>query len=408
MAEVSMRLAGESAKPMARKVSFTVDSLNRASCPPGKDRAYVYDTRTPGLCLMATETGSKAFYYLKKVAGRTQRVRLGRFPEISIEQARKLATTTSAKLAEGIDVQAEKRRVRIEPTIKGLFDYYFEHSKQHKKERSWQDDEKQYKRYLTSWQGRRLSQIQHGDVKALHAKIGTDHGHYAANRLLAMLHTMFNVAAEIGYATTNPAHGVKKYREQSRARFVGGDELPRLIASIQQEAGDFPDFFLLAMWTGARRSNLQAMAWSEVNMTAKTWTIPGIKAKAHEPIIVPLAEPAMEILTARLMARRDDNPWVFPSRGKSGHLEEPKLAWKRILERAGISDLRIHDLRRTMGSWQAATGASLSLIGKSLGHRNVATTAIYARLNIDPVRESVNKATEAMQAAVEAAKQKSE
>src|SRR6185503_15245564 len=91
--------------------------------------------------------------------------------------------------------------------------------------------------------------------------------------------------------------------------------------------------------------------------------------------------------------------YVFPGSGKSGHLEEPKKGWQRILTRAGIADLRIHDLRRTLGSWQAKQGASLTIIGKSLNHKNQNTTAIYARLDLDPVRDSVNAATTAMLAA---------
>jgi len=80
-------------------------------------------------------------------------------------------------------------------------------------------------------------------------------------------------------------------------------------------------------------------------------------------------------------------------------LAEPKKAWKRVLASASIDDLRIHDLRRTLGSWQAKTGASLVIIGKSLNHRNQNTTAIYARLDLDPVRDSVNTATSAIMAA---------
>lgn len=104
----------------------------------------------------------------------------------------------------------------------------------------------------------------------------------------------------------------------------------------------------------------------------------------------------MDILKSR-QASENPSPFVFPSStSASGHLEEPKRGWQRIIERANIKDLRIHDLRRSLGSWQASTGASLSIIGKSLGHKNVATTAIYARLNLDPVRESVETATAAM------------
>ena len=98
-----------------------------------------------------------------------------------------------------------------------------------------------------------------------------------------------------------------------------------------------------------------------------------------------------------LRERQDCDPvWVFPGTGVTGHLVEPKKAWKRVLERAGIADLRIHDLRRTLGSWQAKTGASLVIVGKSLNHKSPSTTAIYARLDLDPIRASVERATGAM------------
>ncbi len=88
--------------------------------------------------------------------------------------------------------------------------------------------------------------------------------------------------------------------------------------------------------------------------------------------------------------------FVFPGTGKSGHLVEPKKGWIRIKERAGIKDLRLHDLRRSLGSWQAITGSSLVIIGKTLAHKDQKTTAIYAQLDNDPVRESLQKATEAI------------
>jgi integrase len=103
---------------------------------------------------------------------------------------------------------------------------------------------------------------------------------------------------------------------------------------------------------------------------------------------------AIEMLKIRKSNR--SSFFVFPGNGRTGHLIEPKTGWRRILERAGIKDLRIHDLRRTLGSWQAITGSSLPIIGKSLNHKNASTTQIYARLNLDPVRESVQKATVAM------------
>jgi len=101
----------------------------------------------------------------------------------------------------------------------------------------------------------------------------------------------------------------------------------------------------------------------------------------------------LAILRARVGC---DPAWVFPGNGRTGHLVEPTKAWWRVLAKAGIDDLRIHDLRRTLGSWQAKTGATLAIIGKSLNHKSVAATAIYARLDLDPVRESMDRGTGAM------------
>ncbi len=92
----------------------------------------------------------------------------------------------------------------------------------------------------------------------------------------------------------------------------------------------------------------------------------------------------------------DSKSWVFKGTGATGHLVEPKTWWKRVLERASIKDLRLHDLRRTFGSYQAGAGANSYIIGRSLGHKSTQSTAIYARLNIDPVRDSVEKAAKAM------------
>jgi integrase len=138
------------------------------------------------------------------------------------------------------------------------------------------------------------------------------------------------------------------------------------------------------------------MQWKDVNLKRGEWHIK--ETKNGIPQTVTLSPEVQAILSNKIRNTKPSEPmtFVFPGSGKSGHLIEPKKGWKRILERAGIEDLRIHDLRRTLGSWQAKTGASLVTIGKSLNHKNQNTTAIYARLDLDPVRESVNTAISAM------------
>jgi integrase len=187
--------------------------------------------------------------------------------------------------------------------------------------------------------------------------------------------------------------GIRKFPEKSRDRFLQASELPRFFKALNEEPNEtLRDYIFISLLTGARRSNVLSMRWNELNLEQGTWKIP--RTKTGDSQTVTLTTEAIEILKAR--KKETSSVFVFPGSGRTGHLVEPKTGWRRILERAGIKDLRIHDLRRTLGSWQAITGSSLPIIGKSLNHKNASTTQIYARLNLDPVRESVQKATVAM------------
>ena len=168
----------------------------------------------------------------------------------------------------------------------------------------------------------------------------------------------------------------------------------RFFAALAELPNDTTrDFFTLALLTGARRDNVCSMAWADIDLEGASWRI--AKTKNGTPQNVTLSPEAVAILKTRKDAA-NGSPFVFPGVGKTGHLVEPKTAWERLLKTAGIEGLRIHDLRRTLGSWQARTGASLLVIGKSLNHKTHQATAIYARLDQDPVRQSVNTATAAM------------
>lgn len=138
------------------------------------------------------------------------------------------------------------------------------------------------------------------------------------------------------------------------------------------------------------------MRWDEIDLGNAIWHIPAGKAKAKKPITVALSPPALVIVRGRRQEIPIDCLWVFPGSGAEGRLVEPKKAWRRILNNSKIENLHMHDLRRSLGSWQAALGASLSVIGKSLGHADLKSTQIYARLQLDPVRESVTRAGQAM------------
>jgi integrase len=194
-----------------------------------------------------------------------------------------------------------------------------------------------------------------------------------------------------GWEGINPTIGITKFKEQKRDRFILKDELPRFLEALENEPNrGMRDFFLMCLYTGARKGNVLSMRWEEVDFSINEWRIPD--TKNGDPVRVPLIGKALEILCDRSYLK-ESTPWVFPSGGsKSGHVQEPKKVWKRILERAGLTNLRIHDLRRTCGSYQAIAGTSLAIIGKSLGHKSPQSTAVYARLSNDPVRNSLEAA----------------
>ena len=145
------------------------------------------------------------------------------------------------------------------------------------------------------------------------------------------------------------------------------------------------------------------MKFEDVDLARAVWIIPANDSKNKSPVHVPLVPEAIEILRARLAAA-GDREFVFPGRYGKGPLVEIRKPIVAVFKAAGFKakDIRLHDLRRTFGSWQAIGGSSELLIGKSLGHRSTASTAVYARLTLDPVRKSVERATNAMREVVNA------
>lgn len=367
--------------------NFTIAYLN--SLPPAENgkRYVVHDSKCNGLSLRITEKGVKSFFMQKRIDDRIVKITLGKFPDMKIDQARNQFAIKIADVTEGVNPNIEKRLKRNEITIKFLFDEYMtRYSKIHKK--SWKYDEREIPKFLGQWFNRKITSITNQEVRRLHELTRAENGLYQANRVLERTKALYNKAKEWGYIDYNPADGIKKYREVKRDRFLMGDEMVRFFNSLEQEENLIArSYFYILLFTGARKSNVLAMRWEEIDMYHRMWRIPD--TKNGEPVTVPLIEDAMKVL----MQLPRTSEWVFPSEtSANGHFADPKRPWTRILERANISNLRIHDIRRTLGSYQAITGASLSIIGKSLGHKSVDATQIYARLSTDPVRNSMETA----------------
>ncbi|MBA3756111.1 MAG: tyrosine-type recombinase/integrase [Nitrosomonas sp.] len=379
---------------MKNRFNFTKKDIDALPMPdPGKRDTY-HDTKTTSLQLRITSTGVKTFSVYRRIkSGDPERITLGRFPDMTIEQARREAARIAVDISDGKNPAEIKRGKKAELTFSDLFgDYMARHSKPKKK--TWFEDQAQFRLYLENPLGKKkLSTIDRKSIAHIHSGITKAGYAPTANRVKALLSSVFGWAISAGLCETNPVIGIKSNKENQRDRFLQSDELPRFFKALAEERNStIRDYILISLLTGARRSNVLAMRWQDISFDRHEWRIE--VTKNGIPQTVALSPEAIEILQNRKLS--DNAIFVFPGSGKSGHLEEPKKGWKRLLEHAGINNLRIHDLRRTLGSWQAKTGASLAIIGKSLNHKNQNTTAIYERLDLDPVRDSVNKATSAM------------
>lgn len=381
---------------MIKAINFTKAEINKLPTP-NKGLFYYKDTKEKGLSLYITANRIITFFIRKRINGKDERVLIGSFPEITVENARKKARIIKGQVAQGINPNSKKDEIKQEITFAELFSQFMErYSKKEKK--SWKYDEREVNKFLSHWFKRKVSTITNQEIRLLHEKTRDENGLYQANRLLERIRVIYNKAIEWGYKGDNPTNNINKFKEKSRDRFIQPDELPRFFQALEEEENKVAkDYIYTSLYTGARKGNVLAMKWEQINFTTKQWRISD--PKNGEPLTIPLSDLAINILKRRKIENKKleltkvQYQWVFPSlSSSSGHLADPKKAWKRVLQKADIKDLRLHDIRRTLGSYQAISGASTNIIQKTLGHKSQAATAIYARMNLDPVRQSMDKA----------------
>ena len=405
------------------RINFTIGTLKPLL--KQKKRQTVYDEDTKSLGLLIQPTGRASFFWFRKVQGRPTWKHIAKYSDASIEEARAKAHSFDSELGkwelnnyEGLKPALLGQKPRSRTLNDVLEDYLKVHLQQEAKnpDKAVRICRWQFNRYLSQWKDAKLGQISEDEVRELHQEIGSKHGksgpkngketvtelkhgRYTANRVIGLLRTLFNWAIKQKmWAGANPAAGIKRFKEKKRKRYIGqsADEMPRFFKAVLAEKNvDLRDFLLLALFTGARRSNVLGMRWDQMNLKNATWDIPD--PKNDEPYTVALGAEAVAVLRSRLKDRVKDNPWVFPSdSSKCGHLLDLKRGWYKLRTKAKLPDVRVHDLRRTLGSWQAGSGTSLQIIGKSLGHGSLESTQVYSHLELAPVRAAVEAATAAM------------
>lgn len=379
-------------------LNFTEKALNALPNPEsGASDVIYHDTGCPALCLRVSNGGTKTYFLYKKYNGQPLKITIGRLGDIKLYDARKQAEDMRHMAAHGQKPTNKRQMDLRDITLKDFFEKHYRslYSDVFKKENSRLSDQRIFKNCLGGLGNKKLLSITKFDVELLHKELKQNIGLHTANRMLALVRHMYNMAidwAVVPHTTQNPAAGIKKFPEKSRDRFMNGDEIRRFFAALSSETNEiFRDYVLLSLFLGQRRNNILALRWADIDFD--NGFVYFADTKNNEPLKVPLTTQALALLQD--MQRRKTSDWLLPSpTSASGHYEEPKKSWKALLARAGIENLRLHDLRRTLGSYQAIAGSSLHIIGQSLGHKSSAATQVYARLSIDPVRDSIQRATD--------------
>ena len=387
---------------------------------PGERDTYLWDVDLSGFGLKVTPAGGKVYlvqYRLGGRKGRTRRVTIGRHgspwtPESARNAAKKLLGEAGA----GRDPAEAKQKEKDNITVTQLSDQYLvaapfivlPRKKRPKKPSTLATDRSNIERHIKPLLGRkRVGSLTRLDVEKFQRDVATGKtavdvrtkprgraivrgGEGTAARATAVLGTLFSYAVKERICADNPVRGVTLYKGEDKERFLSAAELAQLgdALSTAQQDGENPfavAAIRLLVLTGARKSEILTLKWEHVDSERGCLRLPDSKTGAK---VIPLGAAALEPLSE--IPRIEGNPYVLPGR-EGRYFVGLQKTWERIRRRAGLEDVRLHDLRHSFASMAVAGGDSLYLVGKVLGHQQARTTERYAHLADDPLRAVADK-----------------
>lgn len=368
------------------------------------DKIYVvWDEELRGFGLRAYPNGRKVYIVKCRIKGQQRFITLGQHGPITADQARAKAYNILSEAKNGRDPARELDQVRKSPTMKELGERFL---KEHVTVRCKASTQAEYRRsvelFINPKLGtRKACDIERKDIAEFHHNLRDIP--YQANRTLGVLSKMFNLAEVWGLRPdhSNPCLHVKKYPEQKRERFLSPEEyitLGETLDAIDMDGSESKSAITairLLMLTGCRLGEIMTLKWDYVDLKARELRLPDSKTGAKK---VHFGETTVDVLKS--VERIDDNPWVITGRKDGARLTDLQHPWRRIRARAGLPELRIHDLRHSYASGALALGEGLPMIGKLLGHTQIQTTARYAHLASDPVKAAAGKVSDTIGKAI--------
>jgi integrase len=371
----------------------------------GGREIVIWDDVLPGFGLRVKPSGRRTYIVqYRNRQGRSRRLTVGVHGRLTPDEARRDARQFLAQSDRGGDPVEERLVERRAVTMAELCMRYLEdYAALHKKRSSAEMDQRMIERFIVPSLGKRkIADVSRADIIKLHRSIRETP--YMANRVLSLVSKMMNLAErwDLRPDGSNPTKHVEKFTEEKRERYLSLAELGRL-GDVLAEAvldGSEPQSAIAAIklliFTGCRRDEILTLRWDEnVDFVGQCLRLQESKTGAK---IVHLGAPALETLQG--IERVEGNPHVIIGKKPGTRLINLRKPWRRITKKAGLDDVRIHDLRHTFASIGAGAGLSLPIIGKMLGHTQARTTQRYAHLSADPIKQATETVSKSIVAAM--------
>ena len=384
---------------MARLNGTTISRRTVEALPAGEREVVFWDHELSGFGVRVYPSGTKVYLVQTRSGGKSRRITIGRHGVLTAEQARRKAAQLIASIKAGEEPARPQSPPDAGPTISEVAERYMkEHVAVRCKPLTARACRSTLDRYLLPAFGARpLGTIGREEVAALQYRLHKTPT--MANRVVDLLSRLFNMAEAWGVALDggNPCRFVQKYKERSCERFLSEEEfgrLGRVLDELEAEgkvSANAVAAIRLLMLTGCRRGEIVTLRWEDVDLEAGELRLRDAKTGPRQ---VALSRAAVRVLSA--IRRHADNPWVIGGRKPGSRLSNLNVSWLVVRVRAGLEDVRLHDLRHSFASRALALGESLSMIGKLLGHRKVQTTARYAHLAQDSVKVSAARVAESL------------
>lgn len=371
---------------------LTRQFVQHERCPAKKAKISYSDTKVRGLVLEIRASQGKTYYCrYRDPYGDQKTLRIGDATAIDLDVARQKAIDIMSKVVLGRDPHEDHQLRRAVPTFQDFFaERYLPHVKGYK--RSWKSDLSLYQNHIAPVFGRRrmddvssaeISDFHHG-LRALGYASGT------ANRVLILLRFMYNLALKWRLLPhrENPTAHVDLFKlNNEKQRFLTPEEVEALFAQLKNSPNKslLPIVELLLL-TGARKREVLDAQWKDFDFAQHMWVIP--KTKSGKARKVPLSGSAIELLNRLPSQKR--SPYLFPNPETSLPFQTVFYAWNTARKRAGLADVRMHDLRHSFASFLVNSGRTLYEVQRLLGHADIKTTQRYAHLSDETLATAVN------------------